>query len=162
MKNVIVVLSFLLVLTGCNKSSNKEQDTSQTTNGQASSQASDSTKIASPPVQPVPVGDNTQSSLDWNGTYTGDVMGDDKQIHTETLILTSDYIYERKQGPNDSTPIKGYFLFSKDGSYITLLDNKNNPINERPYYFIAEGRIFSVDKVGDRNFAPTKTLHKML
>jgi copper homeostasis protein (lipoprotein) len=98
----------------------------------------------------LPTGDNSMTSLDWNGTYKGVVpCADCEGIETvltlnldKTYMLTTKYLGKNDAKLNTSS---GSFTWSADGSTITLGGIKNAPSQ----YKVGENRLFQLDMKGE-------------
>jgi uncharacterized lipoprotein NlpE involved in copper resistance len=96
-------------------------------------------------------GDNSNTSLDWNGIYKGITpCADCEGIETEiTLNKNLSYKKETKYlGKKDSqvNTIEGKFVWNSDGINITLLGIKEAP-NQ---YLVGENKLFQLDMSGKR------------
>jgi heat shock protein HslJ len=99
---------------------------------------------------PLPIADNSMTSLDWNGTYKGVVpCADCEGIETaltlnldKTYTLTTKYLGKKDAKLNTSS---GSFTWSADGSTITLGGIKNAPSQ----YKVGENRLFQLDMKGE-------------
>lgn len=118
-------------------------------------------------AQEIPIGDTTQNSLDWQGTYKGTLPCASCSGIETTLTINTDDKYTLNQvyegaDQKDGAEFKeeGTFQFSKDGSYISLKSNEKDLAPTPSVYFVAEGHLFQVTKVGDRNFNPQYKLLK--
>lgn len=151
-KPILLSAGILLILGSCQK---KQTETLQN--------PADTITVAaiedSTPVQEIPIGDTTQNSLDWDGTYKGTLPCASCSGIETTLTLKKDYQYTLDQlyeGADKSEGAKfkeeGSFEFSKDGSYISLKPNVKDSSPTPFVYFVAEGHLFQVTEIGDRNF----------
>lgn len=89
-----------------------------------------------------------QSSLDYEGTYTGIIPAADAEgIETKITLGAESYsIFTEFAGKNDSGTIKeGKYSWNKAGNTITLegLDKPNQ-------YFVGENKLFALDINGNR------------
>lgn len=139
MKKTIATFAIiaLLAFTGCK---NEEK----TPNGQTTE-----TEVTDTiPTQDMPVGDTSQTSLDWAGVYSGTLpCGDCPGIETEiqlndnnTYALSLQYL-EKEETARKYT---GTFTWDDTGSIITLDAN-----GDHKKYKIQEGSIKMLDKFGD-------------
>lgn len=99
----------------------------------------------------VPIGDNSQVSLDWNGTYAGTLPCANCEGIETTLTLNPDLTYilvTNYLGRNDALEEEnsGPFSWDSTGSTITLLNIKSGP-NQ---YKVGENRIWHLDMNGKR------------
>lgn len=101
-------------------------------------------------VQPLPSGDNSMVSLDWNGTYTGTLPCADCQGIETSLTLNKDLSYVLKTkylGKSDVVNEKtGKFNWNKAGSTITLDGISNAPSQ----YFVGENVLTQLDMEGKK------------
>jgi heat shock protein HslJ/uncharacterized lipoprotein NlpE involved in copper resistance len=98
----------------------------------------------------LPTGDNSMTSLDWNGTYKGVVpCADCEGIETtltinldKTYTLTTNYL-----GKKDAKPVvkTGSFEWNSAGSNNTLGGIKNAPAQ----YKVGENKLFQLDMKGE-------------
>jgi uncharacterized lipoprotein NlpE involved in copper resistance len=111
--------------------------------------------VPPPPVEevqdPATPADNSQNSLDWNGTYKGTTPCADCEGIEVELRLSQDSTYTLSQkylGKGDGTPIvkTGNFTWSTDGSTVEL-----GGITDAPAKFkVGEGRIWMLDMQGNK------------
>lgn len=103
-------------------------------------------KIDTPIVTP---GDNSETSLDWDGRYKGVVpCADCEGIETE-LVLNKDKTYAIKTsylGKGPGINQTGNFSWNHAGSIITLEGFTDSP-NQ---YFVGENRIIQLDLSGKK------------
>lgn len=104
-----------------------------------------------PNKQQIPIGDNSQNAVDWNGIYRGLLpCADCEGILTE-LELHSDLTYElstQYQGATDEIfKEKGVFKWDDAGRKITLITD-GNQVNRQ--YQVGENVLFSLDGDGNR------------
>lgn len=95
-----------------------------------------------------PTADNSQTALDWSGTYKGVLPCADCQ-GIETLIrLNEDYSYTKKVkylGKEDKyTTMQGKFSWDDTGNMITLEEDKPNA------YRVGENQLFALDINNER------------
>ena len=97
-------------------------------------------------------GDNSMTSLDWHGTYTGTLPCADCEGIQQVLVLNQDLTYQLSvvyKGKSAEPHLtKGTFSWNKEGSKITLqgLDKKNQP----GIYQVGENRLIQLDINGKR------------
>lgn len=100
--------------------------------------------------QPLPTGDNSMVSLDWNGTYRGTLpCADCEGIETWiTLNLDKTYLLKTKYIGRSETYLehKGSFTWNDAGSTIILSDVRENP----KQFLVGEGKLFQLDMSGKR------------
>ncbi|NDV83301.1 copper resistance protein NlpE [Bacteroides sp. 51] len=90
---------------------------------------------------------NARNSLDYQGTYTGIIPGDDGKTMNISIALTeSEYVLRiTPLKENEETTIKeGKYTWDKSGSVITLIGVKGIPSK----YFVAENQLRQLDKDG--------------
>lgn len=96
---------------------------------------------------PVPVGDNSMISLDWDGTYQGILpCADCPGIKTQ-LVLNKDLTYQIKTSYLErgvGLDTEGEFSWNKAGNIITLDDNYPQK------YLVGENQLFSLDGDGNK------------
>jgi heat shock protein HslJ len=109
----------------------------------------------------IPVGDNSMTSLDWDGTYQGILPCADCEGIKTQLVLKEDLSYNlitSYLGKEENIfETKGTFTWDKNGSNI-MLDN-----SEKQVYKVGENKLFLLDKSGNRiegNLAKNYTLEK--
>ncbi|HPZ24384.1 MAG TPA: copper resistance protein NlpE [Kaistella sp.] len=154
-KLIIPVLIAGLALTSCKKTEEVKTDDTSVNAATPKTSSVDSTAVVS-------TGDTTETSVDWNGTYTGKIpCADCPGIETK-LILNNDKTYtldenylERKDGKFSE---KGTFTWSKDGSFITLNNGEKDAMQK--VFFVGENQVFIAEKVGDRSEKPEYKLEK--
>jgi heat shock protein HslJ len=96
------------------------------------------------------VGDNSQTSLDWNGTYKGIIpCADCDGIQTEITLMESgdfqrtvSYLGKDENSFSD----KGPFQWDESGSKITLESSQGG----KQQYQVGENRLFHLDREGNR------------
>lgn len=154
-KMILPVLMAGLTMTACTKTE-KTDDVAVTDSEVAAPEtpAQDSTTV--------PVGDTTETSVDWNGTYTGKLPCASCPGIETTLTLNSDKTYtldenylEEKEGKFNS---KGTFEFDPSGSYITLKNSADK--DENRVFFIGENQAWMASKVGDNTMKSEYLLKK--
>ncbi len=96
------------------------------------------------------IGDNSRTSLDWNGTYYGILPCADCEGIQSMIILNNDLTYSYKtryKGKEDVEIITktGKFQWSDDGSKVTL-----EGLPEPNIFLVGENRLFKLDENGDR------------
>lgn len=99
-------------------------------------------------VDIIPVGDNSMTSLDWDGIYKGELpCADCEGIKTE-LTINSDKTYTLHETylGKDNTPLetKGTFKWDNEGQRIQLSE-------DRHLYFVGENTLTLLDSDGNRN-----------
>jgi copper homeostasis protein (lipoprotein) len=93
-------------------------------------------------------GDNSMTSVDWEGTYQGVLPCADCEGIKTRIVLQKDlsYVLETRYiGKNEEVfQTKGAFKWDSTGSRITL-DGSNNQM-----YLVVENKLFHLDKDGNR------------
>jgi heat shock protein HslJ len=109
----------------------------------------------------IPVGDNSMTSLDWDGTYQGILPCADCEGIKTQLVLKEDLTYNlitSYLGKEENIfETNGTFTWDKNGSKITL-DN-----SEKQGYKVGEDKLFHLDKSGnliEGDLAKNYTLEK--
>lgn len=101
-------------------------------------------------TEPLPTGDNSKVSLDWNGIYNGTMPCADCQGIETSLTLNKDgsYVLKTKYlGKSDVVNEKtGKFTWNTAGSTITL-DGISNAPNQ---FLVGENVLFQLDMSGKR------------
>jgi len=96
---------------------------------------------------PLPVGDNSATSLDWPGTYIGTLPCADCEGILTTLKLNADLTYERSSSYSGKTTEtftdKGKFQWNDLGNIITL-NNADQPSK----FLVGENRVIQLDMQG--------------
>lgn len=112
------------------------------------------------------VGDNSQTSLDWSGVYTGTLPCADCEGIVTTLTLNQDLTYRRAttyQGKTMTPKIEtGKFTWDKGGSSIFLQNADKSAPNR---YLVGENHLKQLDMEGHvitGNMADLYQLHKKL
>ncbi|MDY0344057.1 MAG: copper resistance protein NlpE N-terminal domain-containing protein [Lentimicrobium sp.] len=104
-------------------------------------------KMQTPDI-PLFVGDNSATSLDWPGTYTGTLPCADCEGILTTLVLNADLTYElstRYSGKSTETYTdKGKFKWNELGNIITLegIENRSSK------FFVGENKVLQLDMQG--------------
>ncbi len=107
----------------------------------------------SPQAVQLPIGDNSQNALDWDGTYSGITPCASCEGIKTLLTLKRDnrYILESEYlGRSDKTFIEqGVFEWHSGGSKITLIDD---PADKEPgkQFLVGENQLFMLDSAGNR------------
>lgn len=130
-------LLFTITATSCKEDNKKAETTEvQTTQSTSASETVDTTAR-----QQKSIGDNSQNSLDWGGTYTGK-LSDGTDI---TLNLQYENTYSRTV-TKGGTKVQdsGKIEWSNNGSTITLLDKDKTKFN------VGENIILPIGKDGNR------------
>ena len=97
----------------------------------------------------LPVGDNSRTSLDWSGTYLGDIADPDGDLVTTSLHLSEDgtYTLERSAKSLGEEPLTdtGSFVWDADGESVRLegIDSTSRPI----YYRVGENYLRQMDLI---------------
>ena len=115
--------------------------------------------LSSPPQNSnteIPMGDTSQTSLDWNGTYTGTIPCGHCEGITVWLTLRLDETFEFKTsylGLNDARDeiFTGKFTWDASGSQIQL----QGLIGDYPgKFFVGENQIWYLDAEGKKFTGP--------
>jgi heat shock protein HslJ len=95
-------------------------------------------------------GDNSQTSLDWDGTYTGMTPCADCEGIETTVTLNKDMTYQLsnnyKGKSTDAIMKTGTFSFNKDGNSITLGNITDGP----SMYAVGENQLIQLDMQGNK------------
>lgn len=98
----------------------------------------------------VATGDNSQTSLDWNGTYTGITPCADCEGIETSVTLNKDMTYQLSntyKGKSAEAIIKtGTFTFNQDGNSITLGNITDGPSK----YAVGENQLTQLDMEGNK------------
>lgn len=98
--------------------------------------------------QAIVVGDNSQNSLDWPGTYTGTLPCADCEGIITTISLSKDLTFKRTTvyKGKSITPFEesGNFAWDKGGSSITMQGITNAPAR----YLVGENKLVQLDMEG--------------
>jgi heat shock protein HslJ len=134
---VAIVLASVLAA-GCNQKSSSDMP-------------SDSPSAAAPAATPkAATPDNSMTSLDWAGVYSGVVPCADCEGIETTITLNSDRTYLRQTkylGRDDKVfEQKGAFTWDQDGGKIQLQDAVGGPDR----YLVGENALIQLDKDGNR------------
>jgi len=99
----------------------------------------------------IPIGDNTMTSVDWDGTYLGIIPCADCEGIQTTLRLNKDLTYEIKTkylGTDEKVSgSTGTFSWNEQGNKITLEGSENIAPK---YYFVGENIIKQLDMDGNQ------------
>ncbi len=111
----------------------------------------------------VATGDNSQTSLDWDGTYSGITPCADCEGIETSVTLNKDMTYQLSntyKGKSADAVIKtGSFTFNKDGNTITLGNITDGPSQ----YAVGENQLTQLDMEGNKiigNLADNYVLKK--
>ncbi|MBO3096975.1 copper resistance protein NlpE [Gelidibacter pelagius] len=145
MKTTIInslCIALVLFVTSCNSGKKKETQT-----------------IEEPQIEEVDMGvtgDNSMTSLDWNGVYEGEVPCADCEGIKTVVTINSDKTYTIQETylGKETTPIetKGSFEWDDQGQRI-LLSNDRNP------YFVGENTLTLLDSEGNKNTGDLEALY---
>lgn len=145
MKNIkfgVVAIFTILIVASCKKNENKpktEQKVTQDTIVQKTE---------------IPIGDNSQVSVDWVGTYEGILPCADCPGLKTTLELKKDNTYEIEEGyleRKTETEEKGKFEWDKTGGTISL--HRKNTTTK---YRVGENKLIGLDTEGKPIDGPLK------
>lgn len=103
-----------------------------------------------PNEEGLPIGDNSMTSLDWNGTYSGIVPCADCEGIETTLTLNNDLTYTivtNYLGRNDALEetFNGTFRWDETGSKVIL----EGVIYAPNQFKVGENRIWQLDRKGE-------------
>lgn len=98
----------------------------------------------------LPTGDNSRTSLDWDGTYEGTLPCSDCDSIKTIITLNSNNTFSKtdiqiKNGKQKKTGDKGTFRWNLEGNSITLI-TKNDTLK----YQVGENHLRQLDKSGKR------------
>ena len=100
----------------------------------------------------IPTGDNSRTSLDWPGIYTGSLPCADCEGIQITLQIEHNlsYILRRKYiGKSDSVYASGgTFRWNEEGNKITLISPEKDPTHTT--YFVGENTLTQLDANGEK------------
>lgn len=89
----------------------------------------------------------SQNSLDWNGTYTGQIKGLENENFSISLSLEVDGVYFIELNDGQRTIVKrNKFNWSSDGRVIELYD-VNEILNK---FFVGENYLIQLDAKGQK------------
>lgn len=118
-----------------------------------SAETAQSSIEAAPQTVQIPLGDNSQNALDWDGTYSGITpCASCEGIKTRlTLKRDNRYILESEYlGRSDKTFIEqGVFEWNLAGSKITLKKEPSDQKTEKQFQ-VGENQLFMLDRAGNR------------
>ncbi|WP_027125584.1 copper resistance protein NlpE [Gelidibacter mesophilus] len=130
----VLAITVVFIMTSCNSEKKKETQISEEPQLEA--------------VEMEATGDNSRTSLDWDGTYEGEVPCADCEGIKTIVIINSDKTYTIQETylGKETTPIetKGTFEWDDQGQRI-LLSNDRNP------YFVGENTLTLLDSEGNKN-----------
>lgn len=138
----------LLLMIGCKKAKNDTKSTASSTD-----------------TVPVDPAHNSRNSLDWAGTYTGELPCEDCPVLKTTLILHSDLTYELKQKQADKDEAnkeKGAFTWDDQGASIHL--QRRDTLDELSFQ-VGENQLLPLSLNDDDTKTSTDenfTLHKTM
>lgn len=141
-KTVPLALALLLLGSGCNTPTEPSA-----TSTPVSTPVATVTPVTTPTAQ-TPVGDTTQTSVDWAGTYKGTLpCADCEGIETE-VVLNDDGTFQQTMTylGKEGEPVvsNGSFTWKEDGATIVL------PGEGATHYWVTEGRIVQLDTEGKK------------
>lgn len=132
----ILYATFLIVLIGCN--SEKKNNASNNTEDIDVLQTEEN----------ISLGDNSQTSLDWDGTYKGVIPCADCEGIEMTVTITQDNTYHIEEtylGKNTTAfESEGTFAWDDTGQKIIFSDTDRHP------YFVGENTLTLLDKDGNK------------
>lgn len=139
-KSLFIVLAVAVFQFGCNKPAENQAESTQII-----TESHETT-------QPLPTGDNSQTSLDWNGTYFNTLPCASCEGIETWVTLNLDGTFELKTnylGLNDAREetFTGNFTWDETGSMVQL----QGLIGDAPgKYKVGENQIWHLDKNGNR------------
>ena len=141
---ILVTLSVFLLLSGCNPPANPSPTKSPGTS--SASPAATTSATATPAVA---IGDTTQNSVDWAGTYQGVLpCADCEGIDTE-LVLNDNGTFKRTMtylGKEGEPQVdEGSFTWTADGGTVEVTIG-----DETTRYFVGEGYVTQLDMEGNK------------
>lgn len=96
----------------------------------------------------------TRDSVDWNGTYYGEIPSASGTGIIVRLTLNEDEYYELQyhynERPENLYTESGPFTWAEDGATITLEGLENSP----KYYWVSSGYMIQLDMKGKRITGP--------
>ena len=133
MHNFLVLLAFtgVLFFASCNTSGKQNSETT-----------TEETEL--------PVEDNSQTSLDWEGTYAGVLPCADCEGIKTTLLLNQDLSYTLTEtylgteNGDKTFTYNGKFEWDKSGSNITIMEGER-----KQQYKVGENKVFHLDSAGN-------------
>lgn len=105
-------------------------------------------------------GDTSETSLDWAGTYVGNLPGANSDMET-TVVLNEDKsfamttVYVDKG--SEKFEEKGTFTWNAEGTTVTLKNEKG----ESSQFKVQEGSILKLDQDGKEITGPTANLYEL-
>ncbi|RTR40012.1 copper resistance protein NlpE [Shewanella canadensis] len=142
--NLALLALLAITVTACSTQVPEQKKDAETTQ---------STLEVSEQAVQLPIGDNSQNALDWDGTYSGITPCASCEGIKTLLTLKRDnrYILESEYlGRSDKTFIEqGVFEWNSTGSKISL---KQEPANEKTekQFLVGENQLFLLDRAGNR------------
>ncbi|WP_246028555.1 copper resistance protein NlpE [Shewanella atlantica] len=118
-----------------------------------SAETAQSSIEAAPQTVQIPLGDNSQNALDWDGTYSGVTPCASCEGIKTLLTLKRDnrYILQSEYlGRSDKTFIEqGVFEWNSNGSKITLKSEPTDKLAGKQF-LVGENQLFMLDRAGNR------------
>jgi len=139
----IILSAFVagLVIVSCSKKEDAVQ--TETTTDTVATTANDS----------IPTADNSNTSVDWAGTYVGDLPCADCEGIKTTLVLNADNTYTLNTeytGTENRTEEKGNVTWSADGNQISIALQDGQTIK----YKVGENKLIQLDQEGKEITGP--------
>lgn len=139
-KSIILILAFTVFQYSCTKPAENQTESSEMTSATPET------------AQPLPIGDNSQTSLDWAGTYFNTLPCASCEGIETWLTLKMDGTFELKTnylGLNDAREeiFTGTFKWDQSGSTIQLEGLIGDATGK---YKVGENQIWHLDKDGNR------------
>lgn len=101
----------------------------------------------------IPLGDNSNISVDWAGTYEGDLPCADCEGIKTTFVLNSDNTYTLTSeyvGTTNKTEEKGNVTWSADGNQISITTKDGQTFK----YMVGENQLIQLDQEGNKITGP--------
>ncbi|KUF43521.1 copper resistance protein NlpE N-terminal domain-containing protein [Myroides marinus] len=118
-------------------------------------------QTATTPEAEAPVsGDTSETSLDWAGTYVGNLPGANSDMET-TVVLNADKTFAMTtvyvDKANEKFEEKGTFTWNAEGTIVTLKNEKGDATQ----FKVQEGSILKLDQDGKEITGPTANLYEL-
>ncbi|MCS4433203.1 copper resistance protein NlpE N-terminal domain-containing protein [Aquiflexum gelatinilyticum] len=110
----------------------------------------------------IPLGDNSQTSLDWKGVYKGTLPCADCEGIETTIILKSDDTFRRSLNylgkENGVFSDEGAFKWNENGSKVSLQPEEG----DSQLYLVGENALYHLDKQGNRITGDLEDKYRLL
>lgn len=147
-KKIILGAMMVVVFAACNKTQQKTEDNAMNNESSAMQQEQ-------------PDMHNSQSSLDWMGTYEGSLPCADCEGIKTTIMLNEDGTFTAKEEymnkSDRNMESKGTFTWDASGTNVTLTDGKDF----KQSYKVIEGAILQLDTEGNEITGDMADLYKL-